>query len=292
MEAPSGLAGVILNVVGCLDDLINVKCASTPTVVQAALSDGKVELLPKDEFGQLLPVIACGMAGTKKSDPEWLLHWLFGPVVKDYDDPHRHDVFKFVLATAVMRRIREAGSHGFMLASRNPSGELAAGGLFRWLPNGPKKESEFLENIRMGRTVFNYLVPRGEMPALLTDPALEEKKNRWKGGVEKRKAHLKSFMDELHAKHAPGAHIYVKSVATNPALQGQGHMSRILRAINRICDAEGLPAYLECSGAKNKGIYEHFGYVCEGVYPIHLEGDEPGWKPNTPLYAMLRPPAA
>ena len=54
MQAPSGLAGIILNVVGWLDDLINVKCASTPKVVQAALSDGKVELLPKDEFGQVV----------------------------------------------------------------------------------------------------------------------------------------------------------------------------------------------------------------------------------------------
>ena len=39
MKAPSGLAGIILNVVGWLDDLVNVKRASTPKVVQAALSD-------------------------------------------------------------------------------------------------------------------------------------------------------------------------------------------------------------------------------------------------------------
>ena len=101
-----------------------------------------------------------------------------------------------------------------MLAVRDPSGELAAGAICRWLPNGLKKESESLEEIRKGRTVFNYLVPRGEMPALLTDPALEEKKMRWiMGGVEKRKAHMKSVMAKLHAETVPGAHIYGTAAA-------------------------------------------------------------------------------
>lgn len=86
--------------------------------------------------------------------------------------------------------------------------------------------------------------------------------------------------------------VAVELVATDPPLQGQGYMSRILRAVNRICDAEGLPAYLECSGDKNKAIYEHMGYVCEGAYPIKLEGDEPGWEPISPVYTMLRQPAA
>ena len=86
--------------------------------------------------------------------------------------------------------------------------------------------------------------------------------------------------------------VAVEIVATDPPLQGQGHMSRIMRAINRICDAEGLPAYLECTGDKNKAVYEHFGYVCQGVYPINLVDDEPGWEPNTPVYTMVRQPAA
>ena len=51
------------------------------------------------------------MAGTKTSDPEWMVHWLFGPTVKDYDDPHRHGVFKFIITIGVMRRIREPRVH-------------------------------------------------------------------------------------------------------------------------------------------------------------------------------------
>ena len=86
--------------------------------------------------------------------------------------------------------------------------------------------------------------------------------------------------------------VAVELVATDPSRQGKGHMSRIMRAISRICDAEGLPAYLECTGNKNKAVYEHFGYVLQGTYPINLEGDEPGWEPNTPVYIMMRFPAA
>ena len=81
-------------------------------------------------------------------------------------------------------------------------------------------------------------------------------------------------------------------VATDPPHQGKGHMGQLLRAINRVADAERIASYLECSGERNKALYEHFGYVCKGAYPINLEDDEPGWEPNTPVYTMLRQPAA
>jgi GNAT superfamily N-acetyltransferase len=80
-------------------------------------------------------------------------------------------------------------------------------------------------------------------------------------------------------------------IATAPAQQGKGYGGALLRAINRVADSEGLPAYLE-TGENNRSLYEHFGY--EVVGRTQLDGghrsDEEGEWPPCPLLGMLRQP--
>ena len=53
--------------------------------------------------------------------------------------------------------------------------------------------------------------------------------------------------------------------AVDPAAQGQGHSSKLLRRVNELADAENLPCYLFTAGATGKSskqvaVYSRFGY--------------------------------
>jgi ribosomal protein S18 acetylase RimI-like enzyme len=85
------------------------------------------------------------------------------------------------------------------------------------------------------------------------------------------------MMSQYHP-HEP--HWYLPMIGVDPARQGQGLGSALLKAGLRRCDADGLAAYLESSNPKNVPLYERFGFEVLGVI-------EPGGFP--PLIPMLRP---
>ena len=78
-------------------------------------------------------------------------------------------------------------------------------------------------------------------------------------------------------------HWYVDLVAVDPANQGQGIGSALLRAVNERADAKGQACALFTFTAGNVSLYLRHGYavVCEGVAPI------------VPIryWGMMRPPA-
>ena len=96
-------------------------------------------------------------------------------------------------------------------------------------------------------------------------------------------------IDAHHAKHAPGVHYYVTVMATDPPHQGQGHCGRLMRAVARMADAEGVPCYLEASGEKNRRMYEHLGYSMVDQTVLVVDG-QPEWKDD--LFLMLRSAAS
>ncbi|MBJ3808633.1 GNAT family N-acetyltransferase [Streptomyces flavofungini] len=90
---------------------------------------------------------------------------------------------------------------------------------------------------------------------------------------------------ELAAEHGPQEpHWYLAVVGADPAAQGQGHGSALLRSGLAKADADGLPVYLESSKPANLPVYEHFGFTVLG------EVELPGGGPT--LWAMRRPAAA
>ena len=68
-------------------------------------------------------------------------------------------------------------------------------------------------------------------------------------------------LEEAHPKEP---HWYLKAIGVDPAWQGRGVASSLLRSRLECCDQEGQPAYLEASKPDNIPLYEHFGFRCTG----------------------------
>ena len=65
--------------------------------------------------------------------------------------------------------------------------------------------------------------------------------------------------------HPREHHWYLYVIGVEPALQGQGVASSLLRSRLRRCDLERQPAYLESSKVTNVPLYEHFGFRPTGT---------------------------
>jgi ribosomal protein S18 acetylase RimI-like enzyme len=86
--------------------------------------------------------------------------------------------------------------------------------------------------------------------------------------------------DAMARYHPQEPHWYLAMIGVDPARQGQGYGSAILKQSLRRCDEDGAPAYLESSNPRNVPLYERYGFEVMGfVQP----GDFPG------IYPMLRP---
>lgn len=67
---------------------------------------------------------------------------------------------------------------------------------------------------------------------------------------------------EEHHPHEP--HWYLNILGTDPARQGEGVGSALLRTMLARCDDEGVPAYLEATSERNRGLYERHGFRVTG----------------------------
>ena len=81
--------------------------------------------------------------------------------------------------------------------------------------------------------------------------------------------------------HPQEPHWYLAMIGVDPAQQGRGYGSAILKESLRRCDEDGVIAYLESSNPQNVPLYERYGFEVMGfVQP----GEFPG------LYPMIRQP--
>lgn len=86
------------------------------------------------------------------------------------------------------------------------------------------------------------------------------------------------------APHKPaGPHWYLRQVGVDPAAQGRGYGSLLLRAGLDACDRAGLPAYLEATTPANRRLYERFGFAADDEVQV---ADSPT------LWPMTRPARA
>jgi GNAT superfamily N-acetyltransferase len=65
-------------------------------------------------------------------------------------------------------------------------------------------------------------------------------------------------IERSHPRRPP--HWYLEFFGTEPARQGQGRGSALLRPILALCDRDGLGAYLEASSERNQALYERHGF--------------------------------
>ena len=90
------------------------------------------------------------------------------------------------------------------------------------------------------------------------------------------------FVDNLHRRLVPYPHWYLQIIGVDPAYQGQGFSSRLLRPVLERIDRERMPCFLETNTEKNVAIYRRFGF--EVVSEDKLPGTE------VTSFAMLRRP--
>jgi GNAT superfamily N-acetyltransferase len=92
------------------------------------------------------------------------------------------------------------------------------------------------------------------------------------GLFRKKPAAQRAFSEYTRAvrqRRAPVPYMYLQLLAVDPACQGRGYSSLLLRYMFARIDEGGLPCFLETQTEKNVGIYEHFGFrvVEEGMVP-------------------------
>jgi GNAT superfamily N-acetyltransferase len=87
----------------------------------------------------------------------------------------------------------------------------------------------------------------------------------------------------LQKHHPSQPHWYLLYLGTEPARQGTGIGSSLLRPMLERCDQQGIPAYLEATTERNRALYRRHGFADSGE-PLPMPGNGPS------LYPMWRDP--
>jgi ribosomal protein S18 acetylase RimI-like enzyme len=82
------------------------------------------------------------------------------------------------------------------------------------------------------------------------------------------KADAKGVFERMGLYHPTEPHWYLPLIAVDPARQGQGHGSALLREALARCDRDGLLAYLESSNPRNIPLYERHGFEVKGTIQV------------------------
>lgn len=77
-------------------------------------------------------------------------------------------------------------------------------------------------------------------------------------------------MEKQHPKSPP--HWYLSVIGTDPAQQGRGIGSALIRAVTDRCDEEGLPAFLESSKESNVPFYARHGFDVTSEHRLAPDG--------------------
>jgi len=242
------------------------------SLTPCATSDGKIIVLPwRKHHEEIARLVGAAFAGTEKTAPERPCSWCVGPKFATIGDPARDRMVSFCMTL----HLSVKGPKSTILSVRDGNC-IAAVAIVQKLKRVPPPKT-FMDGVRIFGTVASLLARR-RMPRGAT-------------ALQKRGDIIDQEFHKLHTAASVGPHIYLAIIATAPAQQGKGYGGALLRAINRVADSEGLPAYLE-TGENNRSLYEHFGY--EVVGRTQLDGghrsDEEGEWPPCPLLGMVRQP--
>ena len=74
-----------------------------------------------------------------------------------------------------------------------------------------------------------------------------------------------SFFVEMAEVHPSEPHWYLEGLGTHPDWQRRGIASAVLAPVLDVCDADGLPAYLETQKESNVPFYRRHGFEVVGT---------------------------
>ena len=90
---------------------------------------------------------------------------------------------------------------------------------------------------------------------------------------------LMGVYEAMEGCHPAGPHWHLAWTGVDPACQGQGRGSALVRHALETCDASGLPVYLESTSEKSVPFYERLGFVVLGTIQCRT---------SPPMFPMLR----
>lgn len=90
-----------------------------------------------------------------------------------------------------------------------------------------------------------------------------------------------SMFEQMDAYHPREAHWHLPLIGVDPAHQGKGVGTALLRQVLNACDRQKILAYLEATSARNVPLYERHGFVALGTVQV---ADSP------PVVPMVRKP--
>jgi ribosomal protein S18 acetylase RimI-like enzyme len=86
----------------------------------------------------------------------------------------------------------------------------------------------------------------------------------------------------LGALHPEETHVYLHALGVVPAARSRGLGAALLDHVLAVCTAEGVPAYLESSNARNVSLYERHGFAVMAEVALPEAGPvvRPMWRPR------------
>jgi ribosomal protein S18 acetylase RimI-like enzyme len=94
-------------------------------------------------------------------------------------------------------------------------------------------------------------------------------------GVLPRLPRVLRGLGQVEARHPGQRHLYLAVLGVDPAAQGNGVGSRLIRPGLELCDREGLPAYLETGRERNLAFYGRHGFRV--LDELQLPAGPPVW---------------
>ncbi|MET0503572.1 MAG: GNAT family N-acetyltransferase [Candidatus Binatia bacterium] len=92
-----------------------------------------------------------------------------------------------------------------------------------------------------------------------------------------------AFLEQMDRYHPSEPHWYLPMIGVDPAKQGNGYGSALLKHALEWCDVERKLAYLESSSPRSVALYQRHGFASVGT--IRVAG-------SPPMFPMLRKPQA
>jgi ribosomal protein S18 acetylase RimI-like enzyme len=99
--------------------------------------------------------------------------------------------------------------------------------------------------------------------------------------IPKENQEIFSFIEQMDNSHPSEPHWYLPMIGVDPAQQGNGYGSALLKHALERCDGDGNLAYLESSSPRSIPLYQRHGFELVGAIQV---GSSP------PLFPMVRKP--